>query len=113
MDEKKIKLILRKFAKKRKWDQFHTLKNLAMALSVEASELVEIFQWEDTINNNKIEKKLKEKISDEVADILLYLIRFADKANINLEKACFEKIKKNEIKYPAEKFKGTSKKYNQ
>ncbi|MAI84524.1 MAG: nucleotide pyrophosphohydrolase [Rickettsiales bacterium] len=111
MNEKKIKLLLRKFSKNRDWDKFHNLKNLACALSVEASELLEIFQWE---NNKKItDEKTFERISDEVADILLYLIRFADIANINLEVACLNKIKKNEKKYPVKLCKGVSKKYNE
>ena len=113
MNEKKIKLILRDFAKKRNWDQFHTLKNLASALSVEASELLEIFQWSDNSLEIDKNKTLKKKVSDEVADIMLYLIRFSDKANIDIEMACLNKIKKNEKKYPVSKFKGLSKKYNE
>lgn len=112
MDDKKIKLMLRKFAKDRDWDQFHTLKNIASALSVEAAELLEIFQWQKDFDKAKITKSLKEKISDEVADIMLYLIRFSDKAKINIEKACIRKIKKNGLKYPVNKSKGNPKKYD-
>ena len=110
MNEKKIKNLLRKFARDRDWDQFHNLKNLACALSVEASELLEIFQWH---KNNDIDKVTQNKICDEVADIMLYLIRFADKANINIENECLKKIKKNEKKYPINLSKGISKKYNE
>ena len=95
MDEKKIKLILRKFAKKRKWDQFHTLKNLAMALSVEASELVEIFQWENEDSKFYEDKKVLKKIKEKTADIMLYLLRFSDISGIDLEKECLKKIELN------------------
>ena len=113
MDETKIKLILRKFSKKRNWDQFHTLRNLATALSVEASELLEIFQWFNEDKTKKIDKNLKNKISEEVADIMLYLIRFSDIAKINIEEECLKKIKKNKKKYPIKLSKGISKKYNE
>ena len=112
MNDHKIKLLLREFAKEREWDQFHSLKNLVCALSVEASELLEIFQWID-LSDKKIDVALKEKISDEVADIMLYLIRFADKADINLEEVCLKKIQKNSKKYPVKLSKGISKKYNE
>ena len=113
MDDYKIKLLLRKFAKDRDWDQFHSLKNLVCALSVEASELLEIFQWTDSTDEKINDVVLKEKISDEVADIMLYLIRFADKADINLEEVCLKKIQKNSDKYPVDLAKGISKKYDE
>ena len=113
MDDYKIKLLLREFAKERDWDQFHSLKNLVCALSVEASELLEIFQWTDSTDEKINDVALKEKISDEVADIMLYLIRFADKADINLEEACLKKIQKNSKKYPVDLAKGISKKYDE
>lgn len=111
MDEEKIRNLLRKFAKERSWDKFHNLKNLACALSVEASELLEIFQWSDD-KDIILNKPLKEKVSDEVADILLYLIRFADQADINIEEVCLKKIDKNRKKYPIILSRGTSKKYD-
>ena len=113
MDDYKIKLLLREFAKERDWNQFHSLKNLVCALSVEASELLEIFQWTDLTDEKINDVALKEKISDEVADIMLYLIRFADKADINLEEACLKKIQKNSNKYPVHLAKGISKKYDE
>ena len=113
MDDYKIKLLLREFAKERDWDQFHSLKNLVCALSVEASELLEIFQWIDLADEKINDVALKEKISDEVADIMLYLIRFDDKADINLEEACLKKIQKNSKKYPVDLAKGISKKYDE
>ena len=98
----KLRKIQSEFARERHWDKYHIPKNLAMALSVEASELLEIFQW---LDNDEIEAKLKDKqfkesIEDEVADILLYLIRIAEKTEIDIEKATLRKIEKNRKKYP-------------
>lgn len=113
MDSEKIKSRLRKFAKDRDWDQFHTLKNIACSLSIESSELLEIFQWREIKSIDLKDPNLKEKIDDEVADIMLYLIRFSDIADINLEEICLKKIKKNQTKYPISLSKGNSKKYNE
>ena len=112
MDDKKIKNLLREFSEVRDWDQFHSLKNLACALSVEASELLEIFQWSD--DGGEIKDEVTDnKVEDEVEDIMLYLIRFSDIAKINIEEACLNKIKKNKKKYPIKLSKGISKKYNE
>ena len=113
MNESKIQKELRKFAEDRDWNKFHALKNLAISISIESSELLEIFQWEK--DDSKFWKK-KEKlnmINDEFADVMLYLLRFADLANLDIEKICFEKIKKNEKKYPVKLSKGISKKYTE
>jgi NTP pyrophosphatase (non-canonical NTP hydrolase) len=102
IDVKKIQAELRQFADARDWRQFHKPKNLAMALSVEVAELVEIFQWmtpEQAENAHK-DPLVKGRIADEVADILIYLIQFADHSEIDLEHAVIEKIKKNAIKHP-------------
>ena len=98
MDTKKIQKILRDFAKKRDWEQFHSLKNLAISINLEASELLEIFQWEDDkkINSQIKKNDFKKNISDEVADIILYILRFSDIAGIDIEKSCINKIRKNE-----------------
>ena len=96
MDIKNIQKQLSDFADERDWDQFHNPKNLAMALSVEASELVEIFQWltpeqaEAIMSSNE-----GEHVKEEMADIMIYLIRMADKLNVDLEKAVADKIIKN------------------
>lgn len=106
---------LRAFASERDWDQFHTPKNLAASISVEAGELLEIFQWsrgsEDWsgVQQNPVRARIRE----ELADILLYLIRFADLAEIDLEQAALEKIQKNAEKYPVESFRGSDRKYNE
>lgn len=109
-----IKLIQEKllqFAKERDWEQFHTPKNLCMALSGEVGELTELFQW---LNDEQI-KKLKstdaEKIEDELADVFLYLCRLAQVLEVDLMQASEKKILKNKQKYPIEKSKGLATKY--
>ena len=86
---------IEKFISNRKWNDFHTPKNLSMALSIEASELMEIFQWQ--MNNEKEYPKSskKEQVEDEVADIFFYLVRFCQVMDIDLEKAFYYKMKKN------------------
>lgn len=115
LDLEKLNQIITKFSEDRDWDQFHSVKNLSMALSVEASELAEIFQWmtEDQSNKIKNNPEVMIKIEDEVADIFIYLMRVMKKTNIDLESAVINKMKKNEAKYPVELSKGLSKKYNE
>jgi len=84
-----------------------------MALSVEASELVEIFQWLSEKESLELEPDKKSSAADEIADILLYLVRIADKLDIDITKAIAEKTKKNEAKYPADLVKGSAKKYTE
>ena len=90
----------------RDWEQFHTPKNLSMALSVEASELLEIFQWQKADEYKNANKKQKEMIKDEIADIFYYLVRISDKLDIDIEKALINKMKKNRKKYPKKLVKG-------
>ncbi len=104
---------LREFAAVRDWDQFHSPKNLSMALSVEASELVECFQWLTEEQSHSLNAKQLAAVTDEIADVQLYLIRLADKVGVDIGAAVEQKIKKNEAKYPAEKVKGSSKKYSE
>lgn len=104
MDLKQYQGKLAKFAEERSWEQFHSPKNLSMALSGEAGELVELFQWL-TEEQSKIESLDGDTISsvkDELADIFIYLLRLADKLNIDLEKAVKNKIRVNAKKYPAD-----------
>lgn len=110
----KITKELDTFISERDWDQFHSIKNLSMALSVECSELVEIFQWlkEEESNSVATNSKLQLKVKEEIADIFVYLIQIARKSNIDIESAVLEKIKKNAEKYPVDKSKGISKKYD-
>ncbi|MBI28277.1 MAG: nucleotide pyrophosphohydrolase [Pelagibacteraceae bacterium] len=105
MNYSKIQNEIINFVEERDWNKFHSPKNLSMALSVEASELLEIFQWQ--MNEESSEKTIS-KAKDEIADIFYYLVRICQKMNIDLEEAFFEKMKKNMTKYPAEKFRGKS-----
>ncbi|TXI37241.1 MAG: nucleotide pyrophosphohydrolase [Methylophilus methylotrophus] len=104
---------LREFSDARDWDQFHSPKNLSMALSVEVSELVECFQWLTEDQSRSLTDEQLSDISDEIADVQLYLVLLADKLGIDISIAVDQKIKKNEEKYPADKVKGSSKKYDQ
>ncbi|MBB3048637.1 NTP pyrophosphatase (non-canonical NTP hydrolase) [Litorivivens lipolytica] len=104
---------LRHFAAERDWDQFHSPKNLSMALSVEASELVECFQWLTEEQSCNLTAEQLAAVTDEIADIQLYLVRLADKLNVDIPSALNQKIAKNEAKYPADKVRGSSKKYTE
>ena len=108
----KIKLRLRHFAEERDWDQFHSPKNLAMALIVEAAELVEHFQWLTEEQSKTLPSDKLAEVEQEIADIQIYLIRLADKLGVDMEKVVNAKIKLNEKKYPAEKVRGSAVKYN-
>ena len=103
---------LRAFAVSRDWNQFHSPKNLAIALSVEAAELLEHFQWLSDEDSTSLPPKQQTKVREELADVLLYLIRLADKLNVDLGDAAVEKIDINAEKYPVEKSRGSSKKYS-
>jgi NTP pyrophosphatase (non-canonical NTP hydrolase) len=104
---------LREFTRARDWDQFHSPKNLAMALMVETAELAEPFQWLTEKQSNRLSAKKRAEVTDELADVLIYLVRLADKLNVDLLSAASAKIKKNHEKYPVAKAKGTSKKYTE
>ena len=108
-----IKEKLKQFSKERDWEQYHSPKNLAMALSVEVAELVEIFQWSNDGGIKEVEdEQTRKEIEEEIADIFNYLIKFVDLMDLDLEKISLEKIQKNDEKYPVEKSKGNSEKYN-
>lgn len=102
---------LREFADARDWEQFHSPKNLTMALSVEVAEIVEHFQWLSEAQSNDLPEQTLEKVETELADTLLYLVRLADKLDIDLLDAARRKIEINEQKYPVEKSRGNAKKY--
>lgn len=104
-----IKKII-EFRDERDWKKFHNPKDLAISLTLEASELLENFQWKDSseaINQNM------EQIKDELADVLIYSLMIAHDLEIDIESAILNKIKKNAEKYPIDRFKGTSKKYTE
>lgn len=107
-----IKLKLREFAKERDWDQFHSPKNFSMALIVECAELVEHFQWLTEEQSKHLPEDTLDEVSQEMADIMMYLIRLADKLDIDLIKSVHRKMALNAIKYPVEKSKGIATKYN-
>lgn len=100
MDLNNIQKIIKEFSKKRDWDKHHNPKNLAMALSVETAELVEIFQWLDLEEAQKLQGDKKEHLKEEIADVAVYLLRICMSYNIDLEDAILTKMKKNEKKYP-------------
>ena len=111
MDYKKLKKEIKDFVNERDWEQFHNPKNLSMALSVEASELLEIFQWQKAEEYKNASEEQKEMIKDEIADIFYYLIRISDKLDINIEEALIKKMQKNRKKYPKDLVKGKAVKY--
>ena len=104
---------LRTFANDRDWEQFLSPKNLAMALSVEASELVEHFQWLTEEQSKRLLPEAVTEVSHEAADVLLYLIQLSDKLGIDLIAAANGKIAMNAEKYPVDKARGTAKKYTE
>lgn len=103
---------LRKFAEERDWEQFHSPKNLAMALAAEAGELLELFQWLTEEQSRSLDRGQLAKVVDELADVQIYLARLADKLNVNLGDAVDQKIRRNETRYPADKVRGSAKKYS-
>lgn len=108
-----LKAKLQAFADERDWDQYHSPKNLSMALSVEASELVECFQWLTEDQSKKLSPEQHQAVIDEMADVQIYLLRLATKLDVNLLKAVEQKMGKNADKYPIDKVKGSAKKYTE
>jgi len=104
---------LRAFAEARDWDQFHSPKNLSMALMVEVAELMEHFQWLTEAQSLDLAAENKNAVSEELADILLYLVRLSDKLGVDLLEAALHKLEKNAVKYPAEQVRGSAKKYSE
>lgn len=104
---------LRAFALERDWDQFHSPKNLSAALAVEASELLEHFQWLKEDESFDLSPEKRAKVAEEIADVLLYLIRIADKLDIDVRDAALRKIDANALKYPADKARGSMRKYTE
>ena len=113
MDLQELKSRLREFAEERDWDQFHSPKNLAMALIVEAAELVEHFQWLSAEESLELPDAVLKEVAEEIADIQIYLVRLADKLDIDILAAAQAKLAENDRKYPAHRVKGSSKKYSE
>jgi len=103
---------IRDFAQARDWAQFHTPKNLVMALSVETAELMEHFQWLTGEQSQQLAPQTKAEVAQEIADVLIYLTRLADVLDIDPLQAAFDKIEINAQKYPVEKSRGHNTKYD-
>lgn len=108
-----IRQRLREFVAERDWAQFHTPKNLASALTVEAAELLEIFQWLPTGKADELNEEARVAIRHEMADVLNYLVMLADALDVDLFAASMEKIVLNGLKYPALQVKGDARKYTE
>jgi NTP pyrophosphatase (non-canonical NTP hydrolase) len=104
---------LRQFAAERDWEQFHSPKNLAMALSVEVAEIAEHFQWLTEQQSRDLDGAKKGEVEQELADALIYLVRLADQLGIDLLEAAERKLAVNEAKYPAERVRGSARKYSE
>lgn len=104
---------LRRFAAERDWDKYHSPKNLASALIVEAAELLERFQWLTEDESGALPPAELASVRDEMADVLIYLVRLADRLGVDLLEAAHEKMAKNALNYPADKARGNSRKYTE
>ena len=108
MDDVDIMMVeLKKFRDERDWNQFHNAKDLALAINIEAGELLELFLWKSAEDANK------EKVKEELADIFSFALLLADKYDLNVKQIVLDKIKSNELKYPIDKAKGNAKKYTE
>jgi NTP pyrophosphatase (non-canonical NTP hydrolase) len=108
-----LRIRISNFAKERDWDQFHSPKNLSMALIVEAGELVEHFQWIKQSESFALPAEKLKAVEEELADIFVYLVRIADQLGIDLISASHRKIESNAAKYPADMVRGSSRKYTE
>jgi NTP pyrophosphatase (non-canonical NTP hydrolase) len=112
-DLQELRELVRAFVAERDWDQFHTPKNLAVSLCVEAAELLEPFQWLATGDQGELTSRQLTNIRHEMADVLIYLLRLADKFNVELSTAVREKLDLNALKYPVAQVKGDARKYDE
>lgn len=112
-DLDRLRDALRAFTAERDWKQFHSPKNLAMALSVEAAELLEVFQWMTEQDSRNLDAAAKAAAREEVADVLLYLLRLCDELGIDPIAAAHDKMNANARKYPVDKARGSSRKYTE
>ncbi|MDR3481601.1 MAG: nucleotide pyrophosphohydrolase [Burkholderiaceae bacterium] len=109
----RLRDVIRVFVNERDWDRFHTPKNLSSALCVEAAELLENFQWLNEGSRSELSDARLTQVRHEMADVLVYLIRLADKLDVDLPQAVAEKMALNRIKYPADKVRGDARKYTE
>ena len=101
------------FRDERDWKQFHNPKDMALSISIEAAELLEHFQWKNAAECEEHVQTNRELVADEMADVAIYLFELADLLEMDLGQEMLRKLKKNAVKYPVEKAKGTNKKYNE
>lgn len=113
MDLNQLKNELRLFAEERDWTGFHAPKNLVMALNVEVAELMEHFQWLTEAQSARLDAKAHDEVQYELADVFIYLVRLADQLDIDIDAVVKEKIQRNRLKYPADRCKGSAKKYTE
>ncbi len=103
---------INEFVRERDWEPFHSPKNIAMALSVEAAELLEHFQWLTEEESGQLPEDILAEVADEIADVQWYLLRLANQLGISIPEAAMEKMTRNRRKYPVEKSRGTALKYD-
>jgi NTP pyrophosphatase (non-canonical NTP hydrolase) len=110
-----LKYAVQRFSEARDWDQFHSPKELAIGASTEAAELLEIFRFKTEKQMEEIlkDEKQRERIGEELADVLVFLVRFAQMYGFDLSRSTESKLKKNESKYPVEGFRGSNRKYDE
>jgi NTP pyrophosphatase (non-canonical NTP hydrolase) len=115
LDVAEVQRALREFARERDWEKFHTPKNLVMAMAGEVGELVELFQWKSDEESAAImsDPAAAEAVRDEIADVLNYVLRLADRLDVDLAAAVSRKIEKNRRKYPADRVRGSARKYTE
>jgi NTP pyrophosphatase (non-canonical NTP hydrolase) len=112
-DLQELKARVREFVAERDWDRFHSPKNLVMALSVEASELVELFQWLTEEESAALDADRRRRVAEELADVLWFIVRLSDRLDIDLLEAAERKLAANAAKYPADRVRGDSRKYDE
>src|SRR5690606_18495580 len=112
-DLEELRVVVAEFARERDWEQFHSPKNLAMALNVEAAELLEPVKWSSEEDSMAPPRERRQAIADEIADVLVYLVRLADRLNIDIGEAVARKMQINAEKYPADKVRGSARKYTE
>jgi NTP pyrophosphatase (non-canonical NTP hydrolase) len=108
-----LTIALRKFSAERDWDKFHTPKNLAMALMIEAAEIAEHFQWTDPADKQELSEEKREEVALEIGDTLIYLLRLADRLDIDVVDAAQRKMVINAARYPVERVFGRAVKYSE
>jgi NTP pyrophosphatase (non-canonical NTP hydrolase) len=108
-----LRRAIRKFARERDWDRYHSPKNLAVGLSVEAGELLELFLWRTDDDSKKLSEPELQQLRHEIGDVLIYLINLADKFDLDPIECAGEKLDVNRAKYPADKVRGSAKKYTE